>query len=66
MDFVSIVLEEIADDINDKLRYNALSTRLSKLEPDDFMKFMKDNETEDKTEKVVIDHEAQMRQAMQG
>lgn len=66
MSFVKFALDEIADDIDEKLRYNALSTRLSKLDNDEFSKFMKETEPKDKTEKLVIDHEAQMRQAMQG
>ena len=67
LDFVKICLTEIADDIEEKLRYNSLSTRLAKLEPDEFGKFMKEIADDDGTvEPIHIDHEAQMKQFLQG
>ena len=65
MNFVAIALEEINDSIEANLRYNALSTRLSKLENDEFEKFMKEVESEP-SKPLEIDHEAQMRQFLQG
>ncbi len=64
MDFVLIALEELADNIEEKLRYNALSHRLSKLEPDDFNTFMQEKDS--KSTNTEIDHLAQMKQATQG
>jgi len=66
--FVTVALNEIADDIEEKIRYNALSTRLSKLDPDEFNKFMKEIEPKQKgkQETIVVDHVAQMKQATQG
>ena len=66
LDFVKICLTEIADDIEEKLRYNSLSTRLAKLEPDEFGKFMKEIEDTGDVVPMTIDHEAQMKQFLQG
>ena len=63
-----IALEEIADNIEEKIRYNSLSHRLSKLEEKEFTKFMEDIEPKvnGKKELVNVDHLAQMKQATQG
>ncbi len=68
MDFVLIALEEIADYIEEKIRYNALSHRLSKLEEKEFTEFMKEIEPKKngKSETVEVDHLAQIKQALQG
>ena len=64
MDFVRVCLDELYDNIQEKLRYNSLSTRLSKLEHDDFQKYMKEVEPKSNKSRIIeVDHEAQMRQA---
>ena len=63
MDFVKVCLDEIGDNIEDNLRYNALASRLSQLEVDEFTKFMKSGETLDKVE---VDHEAQLKEFLNG
>lgn len=63
MSFFKIALEEFNDYISENIRYNALSHRLSKLEQDDFDKFMNEGlENEVESEPLVIDHEANIRQ----
>jgi len=63
--FVTIALEELGDNTSDFLKYTALGVRLSKLENDEFSKFIKegDNTT---PQKVEVDHEAQMKQFKKG
>ena len=69
MNFVEICLLEIADNIEENLRYNSLSTRLSNLDDKSFQDFMKEpikSKSSSKSKKIEVDHEAQMRQFMQG
>ena len=64
MTFVVICLQELSDDIEEKIRYNSLSSRLSQLEADEFAKFMQEIEPKSsKPKKVVVDHLSQMKQA---
>lgn len=64
MNFVTVCLDELSDNIEEKIRYNSLSSRLANLEVDDFNKFMKEIEPKSKKPlKVEVDHLAQMKQA---
>jgi ERCC4-related helicase len=66
MNFVEVCLNELYDNIESELRYNALSSRLSKLEDDDFSKFMSEIEPKKVNKISNIDHEAQIKQLLQG
>jgi len=63
MSFVSVVLEELNDEIEAKIKYNAIAHRVSRLENDEFQKYIKENET---SKKIVVDHEEQLKQYKQG
>jgi len=65
MSFVNVCLLEIGDDIEEQIRYNSLATRLSQLEDKEFQSFMNDLNPND-SKKVIVDHEAQLKQFMQG
>jgi len=66
MDFIKVCLEELGDSLEEYLRYNALSTRLSKLENDDFKKFMNSGETISDDTPIAVDHEAQLKEFLNG
>ncbi len=55
-----IALEELDSHISESIKYNALSHRLSKMDEKDFDKMMKDGED---LAPIVVDHEAQIREA---
>ena len=64
MGFFNTSLDELYDHLSEQIRYNALSSRLSKLEQHDFDKFMReDNDDDVKPEKFVVDHQAQMQKS---
>jgi hypothetical protein len=63
---VRVVLDEINDYLEEKIRYNAISHRASNLEGKEFEDFLKVVEPKPSKKKIEIDHEAQMRQAQQG
>lgn len=65
MNFVRIALDELFDSREEDIRYNSLSTRLAKLDNDEFARFMKEIEPKSNPTPVV-DHLAQMKQAQQG
>ncbi len=64
MNFFETSLHELDEYVSEQIRYNALSTRLSKLEQDDFDKFMENDEKSVKSNEP--DHEAQIKMAQQG
>jgi len=64
MSFVMICLEEINDNIEENLRYNAISSRVAQASEEDFAEFMKLGD--DSKSNLVVDHESQMRQFLQG
>ncbi len=65
MSFIVIALEELNDFLEENLRYNAISSRVAQATEEDFVEFMKDKK-ETNSKPLEIDHEAQMRQFMQG
>jgi hypothetical protein len=61
-DFARVCLEEIHDNFEAQIRYNSLSTRLAKLENDEFLKFMESNTDEKASkEKRIVDHSQNLR-----
>ena len=64
MNFITVCLDELGDSIEDYLRYNAISTRLSNLEEKDFNEFI--NSGVEKPTPIVVDHEAQMKEFLKG
>lgn len=64
MPFIMVCLEEINDNIEENLRYNAISSRVANANEEDFAEFMKIGD--DAQSNLVVDHEAQMRQFLQG
>ena len=59
--FFNTALEELNDYYSEQIRYNALSHRVSKLDQQDFDKFMReDDDQPNKPKKIVVDHQAQM------
>jgi len=63
MNFIEICLEEIGDTLSDQIRYNAIAHRMSKLEGAEFEKMVRDDQPTGTREPIVVDHEAQMKQA---
>ncbi len=64
MNFFYVCIEELSDYVSETIRYNALSHRLSKLEPQEFDKMMAEPTSQSgDAPKVVVDHEAQMKKA---
>jgi hypothetical protein len=64
MSFFKICLEELFDHVSDNIRYNAISHRASKMEAQDFEKFMADYDSDRGSDKPIeIDHEAQIKMA---
>ena len=65
MNFFKICLDELGEAMSEQIRYNALAHKMSNLEGHDFEKMMQDNDqpTGKKREPIVVDHEAQMKQA---
>jgi len=55
-----VCLNEIGDSLDDNLRHLALGMRLSNLENDEFMKFLKADDN------LEIDHEAQLKEFLKG
>ena len=58
INFFYTVLQEIEDSITERIKHNALAHRASKSEQKDFEDFMKDKDAP-----LIIDHEAQIKQA---
>lgn len=65
MSFVLVSLDEINDSLEEQIRHNAISTRMANLESEDFKKFVLEPDDK-KTTPKKIDHEAQLKQFLQG
>ena len=63
MNFFQTALSELHDFTDEDIKLKSLSHRLSRLENDEYAKMMKVEDKKVKKEKLVIDHEAQMRKA---
>ena len=63
MGFFYTALEELNDHNSETIRYNALAHRFSKLENNDFDKFMSEGDTDKPKKPVKVDHLAQMQMA---
>lgn len=64
LSFVRVCMDELSDFGQEELRYNSLAVRLSKLDNNEFTKFMKEIEPEGvKRKPIEIDHKAQMQKA---
>ena len=64
MSFVLTALDEIHDSLEEKIRHNAIASRMANLESEDFKKFVL--ESDEKKSPAKIDHEAQLKQFLQG
>ena len=59
-----LCLEELEDSISENIRYNAISHRMSKVDTNDFQKFLDEMKSDtEKAQPIVVDHEAQIKMA---